>query len=288
MEYSFPFEDPVVVVKVTGKALLAALENSVGKYPALEGRFPQVSNITLTFDASKPEGSRILSTSIGSEPLDHDREYTLVTRDYMVRGKDGFDSLTLEGEGGTAKSIVSEENGMLISMILRQYFMSLKVLGRWKNWNASLGRHWGGVHDRLHLSHPVREPVRPGEPGAEELARRASAPEREGRTEEVPSLVGKAQQAERPAKRQKHAGDGTDIHVSDSEDEGSDMPPVAMEMEGRDRELVVMRKVMRKWWRVAGLKGHPAMCDEVDEDFGVHWTRGICPRLEGRIRMVNG
>lgn len=34
----FPFEDPVVVIKVSGKALLEALENGVSLYPALEGR----------------------------------------------------------------------------------------------------------------------------------------------------------------------------------------------------------------------------------------------------------
>ena len=33
----FPFEDPVVVIKVTGKAILEALENGVSSYPALEG-----------------------------------------------------------------------------------------------------------------------------------------------------------------------------------------------------------------------------------------------------------
>jgi 2',3'-cyclic-nucleotide 2'-phosphodiesterase (5'-nucleotidase family) len=33
----FPFEDPVVVIRVTGKAIWDALENSVSLYPALEG-----------------------------------------------------------------------------------------------------------------------------------------------------------------------------------------------------------------------------------------------------------
>ena len=33
----FPFEDPVVLVRVTGQALLEALENGVSLYPALEG-----------------------------------------------------------------------------------------------------------------------------------------------------------------------------------------------------------------------------------------------------------
>lgn len=34
---SFPFEDPVVVIKVRGQQLLEALENGVSKYPALDG-----------------------------------------------------------------------------------------------------------------------------------------------------------------------------------------------------------------------------------------------------------
>lgn len=34
---SFPFEDPVVVIRVTGKILLEALENGVCKHPALDG-----------------------------------------------------------------------------------------------------------------------------------------------------------------------------------------------------------------------------------------------------------
>lgn len=83
----FPFEDPVVVLKVTGKAIFGALENGVSNYPALEGRFPQVSNITFEVDYSKPPHSRIQNVLIGDEPLDEKREYVLATRGYMGRGK---------------------------------------------------------------------------------------------------------------------------------------------------------------------------------------------------------
>lgn len=34
----FPFEDPVVVIKVSGSKILEALENGLSKVPALEGR----------------------------------------------------------------------------------------------------------------------------------------------------------------------------------------------------------------------------------------------------------
>lgn len=83
----FPFEDPVVVMQVTGKQIWGALENGVSNYPALEGRFPQVSNIVFETDYSQPPMKRIKSVSIGEEPLDETREYRLVTRGYMGRGK---------------------------------------------------------------------------------------------------------------------------------------------------------------------------------------------------------
>lgn len=191
----------------------------------------------------------------------------------------------LKEEGGPTRSIVSEESGLLISMILRQYFMSLKVLGRWKNWGAHMGRHWGGIHEDLHDVHPVRDPVEPGS-----AATPTAALDRPLASGDVPSLVGKAQTQRQNHTKHQHDwtnGDGL-LHQSDSEDEQSDLPAVPTGHSQRERELIVMRKVMRKWWRLAGLSGHPSMCEEVGEEFGVHWTRMICPRTEGRIKMVEG
>ena len=56
--------DPLVVLEITGKQLLEALENGVSQYPKLEGRFPQVSGIQFTFDSTKPAGQRILSNTL--------------------------------------------------------------------------------------------------------------------------------------------------------------------------------------------------------------------------------
>ena len=86
----FPFEDPVVLLRVTAKAIWDALENSVSMYPALEGRFPQVSNIVFEFDPKKPRGERVLSMSIGGEPYEPEKKYVLATRGYMGRGKGEF------------------------------------------------------------------------------------------------------------------------------------------------------------------------------------------------------
>ncbi|KAJ2715201.1 hypothetical protein H4R19_001331 [Coemansia spiralis] len=57
----FPFEDPVVVVRLTGDQIRRALENGVSKWPAHEGRFPQVSGIRFEFDPALQPGSRVTS-----------------------------------------------------------------------------------------------------------------------------------------------------------------------------------------------------------------------------------
>nr|POF15375.1 mannosylglucosyl-3-phosphoglycerate phosphatase [Quercus suber] len=275
----FPFEDPCVVVGVTGKQLLHALENGVSKYPAQEGRFPQVSNITFKFDPSKTEGHRCSDVKVGGQPIALEREYSLATRDYMVRGKDGFHSLVLEGHGGTARSIVDEENGMLLSMILRQYFISLKVLGNWRGLGHHFGRHWNRVQDALHEVHPVREPVSSDISGRDHTARASQKSAGES-AEGVPSLVGKAQQRQDIATAEQ-------MDHTDSEDEHVDASATYPRSSQHDRDLMIMRKAARKWWRRAGMEGHPSLAEEDKETVaGVSWTKGICPRVEGRIVMI--
>ena len=56
----FPFEDPVMVIRIRGDKLWEALESSVSMYPKLEGRFPQVSGMRIVFDAARPSGKRLL------------------------------------------------------------------------------------------------------------------------------------------------------------------------------------------------------------------------------------
>ncbi|KIW76035.1 hypothetical protein Z517_10780 [Fonsecaea pedrosoi CBS 271.37] len=252
----FPFEDPTIVIRVTGAALLAALENSVGAYPALEGRFPQVSNITFEFDPSLPPLHRIKWTRVGGQPLDLERKYVLVTRGYMGRGKDGYDSLLVKSEGGEAEEIVSEENGILISMMLRQYFMSLKIIGKWKHWGKSLSRHWDAIHENLHETHPVVEP----------------------------NLDDVSENQLKPMDSQT----GTTTPLDDSEDESSHRVQDHSDMLN-ERESLVARRVTRKWRRLAGVRCEAGCVDPMNEgEFQVDWTKAIAPRLEGRIRMVEG
>ncbi|KAH8670125.1 5'-nucleotidase [Tricladium varicosporioides] len=265
----FPFEDPCTVIKVTGKAILDALENSVSQYPALEGRFPQVSNIEFEFDPSKPPHARVKYVKIGGTPLNYEKIYVLVTRGYMARGKDGFTSLLVKSEGGEAEEVVSEENGMLISMMLRQYFMSLKVMGQWKMWGEGIDRHWRGVQKSMSTTQLALEP-RPKTRNLEEIAGNILA-SRPAKGTSAPA----ATESEDP------------LDESDEDFSADETEDVKVSNAKQEREMKLARKVMKKWWRLAGLPGHPKCCDEVFE-FNVDWTRAIAPRLEGRICITKG
>lgn len=197
-----------------------------------------MSNITFEFDPALPPNSRIKWTKIGDEPLDLERKYIVVTRGYMGRGKDGFDSLLVQSEGGEAEEIVSEENGILISMMLRQYFMSLKILGKWKHWGKSLSRHWNAIHDDLHDTHPVVEPF------VDE-----SKPKRRNTESE------------------------TTTPLDDSEDEGDYRVPNPKDLLS-EWESQMARRVTRKWRRLAGLNDEASCVDSMGEgEFQADWTK---------------
>ena len=283
----FPFEDPCVVSKLPGKAILQALENSVSTYPALEGRFPQVSNITFSFDPKGPPNKRVRDITIAGQPYDPERLYVLATRDYMARGKDGFTSLMPKSAGGPCEEIISDENGILISMLLRQYFLSLKILGRWNRGTQHLHRHFEDrVHDSLHACHPVKAPRKPSTITMLVSPNSGKA---------IPAAP--AQVANRPAPDFKNpfgAADGqaNEHDPEDSEDEcDNSLTQTPSAGDRMDRQCMIMRKVLRKWFRLAGLKGHPGISGphaDVQEEFQVEmgWTKAISPRVEGRIVIV--
>ncbi|KAH8671626.1 5'-nucleotidase [Xylariales sp. PMI_506] len=271
----FPFEDPVVVIKVTGKAIWDALENGVSLYPALEGRFSQVSNIKYTFDPSKAPGSRIITAEIGNGPIDMEKKYVLVTRGYMARGKDGFDSLLVQPEGGDAEEIVSEENGILISMLLRQYFMSLRVLGQWKNWCHDLDKHWDEVSKKVSSSHPFVQSSPTSPVQAKKEAQNLSWSN--WTADRIRSRRGSVM----PLKVEDGSSD------SDNEDDDPDRSEAERDVDLVDRQLQIARTAFKKWARIAGVERKAA--DELCQgEFEVDWTKAIAPKVEGRITMIGG
>ncbi|KIY67658.1 Metallo-dependent phosphatase, partial [Cylindrobasidium torrendii FP15055 ss-10] len=141
-----PFEDPIVVLELDGQAIWDSLEASLETWPAQEGRFPTISGMRVSWDSSRPAGSRVLgvwltaeqedsvsmhgsSTSVSevptprvmdSTPIERTkggRKYKIVTREYMAQGHDGFEAMK------GAKYLVDDEVGQLMSSLVRKYLL---------------------------------------------------------------------------------------------------------------------------------------------------------------------
>jgi 5'-nucleotidase len=137
--------------------------------------------------------------------------------------------------------VVDEENGILISMLLRQHFLSSMTVGRWKYWGAALGQHWSAVHEHLRRTGSVVEHTDTRHTfrrdSSDVSARRASIDVSSGRRKS--SAIW-----DRPPVR---IVEPVEMDLSASEDESELTAPVlAREPSPEEHELVVAKKAMRK------------------------------------------
>lgn len=105
-----PMQDPLVVLEVSGRVIVDALENAVSAYPKLEGRFPQVSGVSFVFDPKRPPYSRVIVdlVQVADEWLDLKQTYSLCVKSYMHGGCDGF--------------TMFKDAKVVVSFIIIQYF----------------------------------------------------------------------------------------------------------------------------------------------------------------------
>ena len=90
-----PFQNTMSTFKVTGKQLLAAIENGVSEVEDGSGRFPQVSGMRFSFDMSKPANERVTSIEIKESndswsPLNLYGTYGMVSNNFIRGGGDGY------------------------------------------------------------------------------------------------------------------------------------------------------------------------------------------------------
>jgi 5'-nucleotidase / UDP-sugar diphosphatase len=84
---SFPFQDEVVVCRLSGKQLKAWLEYSVKD---VNGAFLQASGLTISYDPLAPVGQRVSQILVNDAPLKSQQDYSVATVDYLTQGHDGF------------------------------------------------------------------------------------------------------------------------------------------------------------------------------------------------------
>lgn len=101
-----PFGNALCVVEATGQEILDALELGAAKLPGESGGFLQVSGLTYTVDlnvassvkldengmfASVDGDRRVKDVTVGGEPIDPAKTYTLASHNYMLfEGGDGY------------------------------------------------------------------------------------------------------------------------------------------------------------------------------------------------------
>ncbi len=134
-----PFKNRVVKLELTGAILQAALEHGVARSAedAEPGRFPQVSGVQFSFDATRPPGSRIMNLTVGGRPFDRNALYTLATSDYVgIDGGDGY-AMLKEGRLITPREQARFDSDILRAAIAARRIIAPKVEGRIKRLDDS-------------------------------------------------------------------------------------------------------------------------------------------------------
>ena len=133
-----PYNNRVVKMQLTGAVIRVALEHGVASIgsEAQPGRFPQVSGVRYTYDATRKPGARITGITINGQPLDDKRTYTLATTTYVaLEAGDGYDMFR------NATLLIRPEQAPQEVDILRKAIASVRAIapktdGRIKRVNA--------------------------------------------------------------------------------------------------------------------------------------------------------
>ncbi|ODN74799.1 hypothetical protein L202_07114 [Cryptococcus amylolentus CBS 6039] len=171
-----PFDDPVVCLEIDGAGIWSTIESALSKWPAQEGRFPIISGLAVKWDHKRPPNNRVISIhklvqpiretdddwedpedmvdfreqedgtrvvvknrrlKLGEEVKNEEggRMYKVITRDYMAQGFDGFEPLK------NRKFIVDDENGQIMSSILRSFLLGSAYIFRHKQLEEAAHSH---------------------------------------------------------------------------------------------------------------------------------------------------
>ena len=89
-----PFQNTLATFKITGKDVVAALENGVGQVEEGAGRFPQVAGLKYSFDKAAPANGRVSAVEVMEggawKPIDPAKTYLVATNNFVRQGGDGY------------------------------------------------------------------------------------------------------------------------------------------------------------------------------------------------------
>ncbi|MBM3533538.1 MAG: bifunctional metallophosphatase/5'-nucleotidase [Alphaproteobacteria bacterium] len=124
-----PFGNKTVLLELKGSDLKEAMETSVGRVEEKQGRFMQVSGMTLVFDPKAERGKRVVEIKVAGQPLDPNKTYKVATNEYVAAGGDGFEVLK-KGKSMIDESAAKLMASQVIDYIAAKKTVSPKVEGR--------------------------------------------------------------------------------------------------------------------------------------------------------------
>ena len=117
------FGNTAVTMTLTGKQVWEMLEVSINGHHAIF----QVSGLKMTYDKTKPIGKRLLSVTIGDNPLDTAQIYKIVTNSYLSAG---FGEYGVFQKGENIEDSYLPLRDMIAEYIIKHSPVDAKVEGR--------------------------------------------------------------------------------------------------------------------------------------------------------------
>lgn len=182
-----PFSNTLATFQIKGSGIIAALENGLSQIEDIAGRFPQVAGLKYTFDKTAPVGSRLIGDVLVQDgdnwvPIDPDKEYGVVTNNYVRGGGDGYEVFATQ-------SVNAYDFGPPLEDVLADFI-------------AKQGGTYTPYTDgRITDASPAAEPEAPAEPAApaEAPAAPAEAPAAPAEAPAAPATEPAAPATETPA-----------------------------------------------------------------------------------------
>ncbi len=90
IQQEFAFGGYFVVIEISGADLLDMMENSVSRISYIDGRFMNVSGMSMIYDSNLPVGARVKSLTVGGTDVIAEHVYKMAMQDFYLKGADDY------------------------------------------------------------------------------------------------------------------------------------------------------------------------------------------------------
>jgi 5'-nucleotidase len=154
-----PFQNTIATFQISGKDIVAALENGVSQLEEGAGRFAQVAGLKYAFDKSAAPESRVSAVEVMDNgnwvPIDPAKDYLVASNNYVRQGGDGYKIFA-----DNAKN--AYDYGPGLEQVVADY------LGAHNPYTPKLEGRITEIAAGQAATAPAAEPAKPAEPAAAE------------------------------------------------------------------------------------------------------------------------